>query len=48
MHLCTTYGLPRKRLMTLVMKLLANLTDARDGDIYDHIVNTLSKMAPSA
>lgn len=48
MHLCTTYGLPHKTLMRFVMKLLANLTDARDGDAMDRIINALAKAAPSA
>ncbi len=48
MHLCTTYGLPRKSLMKLVHKLLANLTDHPGHDAYDRIVNTLTKLAPSA
>lgn len=48
MHLCTTYGLPRKTLMRFVHKLLANLTDARDGDIMDKIINSLTRIAPSA
>ncbi|GAB3819347.1 geranylgeranyl reductase family protein [Tessaracoccus terricola] len=48
MHLCTTYGLPRKTLMRFVMKLLANLTDKRDGDAMDRIINALCKVAPSA
>ena len=48
MHLCTTYGLPRKHLMRFVHKLLANLTDSRDGDYMDRIINTLTRIAPSA
>lgn len=48
MHLCTTYGLPRKTLMRFVHKLLANLTDARDGDAMDKIINSLTRIAPSA
>lgn len=48
MHLCTTYGLPRPVLMRFVNKLLANLTDARGGDASDHIINTLTRIAPSA
>lgn len=48
MHVCTTYGLPRKRLMRLVHKLLANLTDAHDGDLMDIAINTLSRLAPAA
>lgn len=48
MNLATTYGLPRKRLMRFVHKLLANLTDAHDGDAADRIINALCKAAPSA
>ncbi len=48
MRLCTTYGLPHPRLMKLVHKLLANLTDKPSHDAYDRIVNTLTKLAPSA
>lgn len=48
MRICTTYGLPRRRLMALVMKLLANLTDSRDGDWMDRLINTLVKIAPPA
>lgn len=47
MRICTNYGLQRKHLMKLVMKLLAHLTDANDGDIYDRLINTLSRIAPS-
>lgn len=48
MHLATTYGLPRKTLMRFVHKLLANLTDERDGDAMDKIINSLTRIAPSA
>jgi len=48
MHLCIKYGLPRRRLMRLVHKLLANLTDQRGGDLDDHIINTLSRVVPKA
>lgn len=47
MRMCVKYGLPRKSLMKLVHKLLAGLTDQRDGDINDRIINTLVRMAPS-
>ena len=46
--LCTTYGLPRRRLMKLVHKLLANLTDHPGHDAYDRLINALAKLAPSA
>ncbi|MBK9159504.1 MAG: geranylgeranyl reductase family protein [Propionibacteriaceae bacterium] len=48
MHLCTTYGLPRKTLMKFVMKLLANLYDTHDGDWMDKVLTTLTKVTPSA
>lgn len=44
---CTTYGLPRRRLMRFVNKLLANLTDAKAGDLDDRIINILTRIAPS-
>ena len=47
MKMCTTYGLPRRRLMKFVNKLLANLTDARSGDLDDRIINTLTRIVPS-
>jgi menaquinone-9 beta-reductase len=48
MHACTKYGLPRKTLMRFTLKLLANLTDSRDGDAMDKLINSLSRMAPAA
>ena len=48
MRVCTTYGLPRKTLMRFTLKLLANLTDRRDGDAMDALVNALSRIAPAA
>jgi menaquinone-9 beta-reductase len=48
MRVCTTYGLPRRTLMRFTLKLLANLTDAKDGDLMDKLINSLSKIAPAA
>ncbi len=48
MKLATTYGLPRKHLMAFTLKLMANLTDARDGDAHDRIINALAKAVPDA
>ena len=42
------YGLPRESLMRFMLKLMANLTDPRDGDVSDRIINGLSKVAPTA
>ncbi|MBX7471058.1 geranylgeranyl reductase family protein [Streptomyces sp. MAG02] len=47
MRLCTTYGLPHAALMGFVNKLLANLTDSRGGDVSDHVINALTRLAPS-
>lgn len=48
MKQATKYGLPRETLMHFMLKLMANLTDARDGDTMDRIVNGLSRIAPRA
>ncbi|MGH8828025.1 MAG: geranylgeranyl reductase family protein [Jiangellaceae bacterium] len=48
MKIATNHGLPRPRLMTFTLKLLANLTDHRDGDVYDRVINTLTRLAPAA
>jgi len=47
MKAAVKYGLPRKVVMQFTLKMLSNLTDHRDGDIYDRIVNGLSKIAPA-
>ncbi len=47
MATATKLGLPRKRLMYLVLKLLAGLYDTRDGDWADRVVVALTKMVPS-
>ncbi|MGL4831250.1 MAG: geranylgeranyl reductase family protein [Propionibacteriaceae bacterium] len=48
MKVCTEYGLPRKKLMYLVNKLLAHLVDEHDGDAVDRLITTLSRLTPSA
>nr|WP_041625710.1 geranylgeranyl reductase family protein [Stackebrandtia nassauensis] len=48
MRLCTEHGLHHPLLMRFVLKLLANLTDARGGDAMDKLINGLSKVAPAA
>jgi menaquinone-9 beta-reductase len=48
MKLATRYGLPRPLLMKFTLKLLANLTDPRDGDALDRLINGLTKLAPAA
>jgi menaquinone-9 beta-reductase len=48
MKQATRHGLPRQALMGFMLKLMANLTDPRDGDASDRVINALSKLAPSA
>jgi menaquinone-9 beta-reductase len=48
MKQATRYGLPRQTLMKFMLKLMANLTDPRDGDVSDRVINALSKVAPAA
>lgn len=47
MRAATKYGLPRKTLMKFVLKMMANLTDPRDGDAMDRILTGLQKMTPA-
>jgi flavin-dependent dehydrogenase len=48
MKQATKYVLPRHGLMRFLLKLMANLTDPRDGDVSDRVINALSKVAPDA
>ncbi len=48
MKQATRYGLPRTRLMKAVLKLMANLTDPKDADFADRVINALSRWAPDA
>jgi geranylgeranyl reductase family protein len=48
MKLATRHGLPHPTLMRFTLKLLANLTDPRDGDAMDKVINALTKVAPAA
>jgi menaquinone-9 beta-reductase len=47
MRVATKHGLPHPTLMRFVLKLLANLTDAQDGDAMDKIINGLTRVAPA-
>ncbi len=47
MRVATKHGLPHPTLMRFVLKLMANLTDPRDGDAMDRIINTLTRVAPA-
>jgi menaquinone-9 beta-reductase len=48
MKQATKYGLPRTTLMKVMLKLMANLTDPRDGDVSDKVINALAKVVPAA
>jgi geranylgeranyl reductase family protein len=48
MKQATRYGLPRTALMKFMLKLMANLTDPRDGDVSDKVINALSRVVPAA
>jgi flavin-dependent dehydrogenase len=48
MKQATKHGLPRTRLMKALLKLMANLTDPRDGDLSDRVINAMSRWAPVA
>jgi len=48
MHLCTYYGLPHPRLMTLVNKLLSDGFERTGGDADDRLITTLAKLVPKA
>jgi menaquinone-9 beta-reductase len=48
MKQATKYGLPRTTLMKFTLKLMANLTDPRDGDVSDRVINALARVAPAA
>ncbi|MGI8900261.1 MAG: FAD-dependent monooxygenase, partial [Nocardioides sp.] len=48
MRQATKHGLPRTTLMKFTLKLMANLTDPRDGDVSDRVINALAKAVPAA
>jgi len=46
MRLSVLYGFPRERLMRFALRVLANLTDGREGDLDDKVMDWLVRMAP--
>jgi hypothetical protein len=48
MKLATRHGLPHPTLMKFCLKLLANLSDSRDGDVMDRLITALNRLAPAA
>ena len=47
MRVATRFGLPRPKLMDLVVKLLANLADPASRDATDRVVVALQRLAPA-
>ncbi len=48
MKLATNHAMTRPSLMRFALKLLANLTDPRDGDATDKVINALNRVVPTA
>ena len=48
MRMAVRYGLPRKALMRLLIKIMANLPQERGGRLDDRVINALSRMTPAA
>ena len=48
MRMATKHGLPRTTLMRFVLKLLANLYDAKGGDAMDRVISATTRLTPSA
>ncbi len=48
MRYATSRGMNHPRLMRFALKLLANLTDPRDGDASDRVISAMTRLAPSS
>jgi geranylgeranyl reductase family protein len=48
MRTLTRHGMPHPTLMRFTLKLLANLTEPRGGDVMDRIINALTRVVPAA
>jgi hypothetical protein len=48
MRLATRYGLPRKTLMRLLLKVMANLAEPHGGRADDRLITALTRMTPAA
>jgi flavin-dependent dehydrogenase len=46
MRATTRYLLPNQRIMAFTMRVLANLTDGRDGDAQDRLFDSLVRLVP--
>jgi geranylgeranyl reductase family protein len=47
MNFATRHSMNRPKLMGFALKLLANLTDPRDGDASDRLINGLTRLVPN-
>ncbi len=47
MRLCTTYGMPRRRLMDFVFRTMAHLVNDSNRNVTDVVINTLSRVVPA-
>jgi menaquinone-9 beta-reductase len=45
MRTFTEYGLPRERLMRFALRFMGNLTDGRDGDAQDRLMDAMVRLA---
>ena len=48
MGAATKYLLPRPRVMSFAMRLMANLTDGREGDARDKLMYVLERLAKAS
>ena len=48
MRYATSRGMNHPALMKFALKLLANLTDPRDGDAADRVISAMTRLAPSS
>jgi geranylgeranyl reductase family protein len=48
MRYATSRGMHHPRLMKFALKLLANLTDPKDGDASDRVISAMTRLAPSS
>ena len=48
MRICTEYGMPHRRLMDFVFRVMAHLTNRSSKDATDLLINTLSRVVPAA
>ena len=47
MRLCVDFGMPRRRIMRLVFRLMAHLTNAQSRDNADRIIHALERVVPA-